>query len=181
MGDRLPNETDRAWQAYQDFRDMGAGRTVRELGRRYKEQKGNKSTPPTSSYQTLKNWAFENNWNERVRAWDAEQQRRDIESQKEARRRQWEADVEQYRKRNQEIGGIAFVSAVNLLQEANYTMSYESQKRAGKSKLHEPSLTKDQALKAFSAVKTLVELARDTNGTALQINELLEEYGLDVR
>ena len=60
--ERLPRETDKAWAAFQSYRDTPAAeRNVRKLNR--------------ESNATTAQWALKYHWTERAQAWDAEQDR----------------------------------------------------------------------------------------------------------
>jgi hypothetical protein len=165
MGDRLSNETDRAWQAFQDFRDMGISRSVIELLRQYKAKKGNGESVPTTSDSTLRNWAFENDWNERVREWDAEEERRRLEFLEKAKREKWEKDVEAYRDRNKRLGSAIFEVVVLLVNEASLAVKEDPKAK----------MTLDQAFRGLGLVSRLAETSQSTEGTALGVTQLLEE------
>lgn len=165
MGDRLPNETDRAWQAFQDYRDMGVSRSIAELVKQYRDRKGQKSIAPTKSHQTLRNWACENNWTDRVKKWDAEEERRRVEFLEKARRERWEQEVEAYRDRNKRLGAATFEVAVLLVNEASLAIKQDQKAK----------MTLDQALKGLGVVSRLAETSQSTEGTALGITQLLEE------
>lgn len=57
--DRQPGETDKAFQAFAVYRDMGAGRTHEAV-----------ATKLAKSTTIISRWASQNNWRERVSAYD---------------------------------------------------------------------------------------------------------------
>lgn len=63
--DMQPDETARAYQAFQAYRDAGAGRSLEKIA-----QDGIKAV------STLRTWSVKHRWAERVRAFDAEAARR---------------------------------------------------------------------------------------------------------
>lgn len=62
--ERQPGESDKAFEAFCIYRDMGSERTLQKVG-----QGLNKSTT------LMSRWSSENNWVERVQAWEDEQDR----------------------------------------------------------------------------------------------------------
>jgi len=59
--ERLPNESSKAYQAFCEYRDMGADRSIRKLA----QARGK----PTST-KWLCHWSAKHNWVERARAYD---------------------------------------------------------------------------------------------------------------
>lgn len=66
---RYSGETVRQNEALQDYIDLGGGRSLTELLRRYRERTSADPIPPTRSLQTLKNWSYANCWQARVARW----------------------------------------------------------------------------------------------------------------
>lgn len=60
MWDRLPKETDKAWEAFQIYRDMGPKRSQRAVGRVL-----------SKSSSLMKRWSQKYNWPDRAHAFDA--------------------------------------------------------------------------------------------------------------
>jgi hypothetical protein len=69
VGERQKYESSAAIQACNDFLRLGPGRTLTDLHRRYTQC--HQSTPPTESYDTLKQWSSRYGWASRAEAWDA--------------------------------------------------------------------------------------------------------------
>lgn len=63
--DMQPSETAKAYQAFQTYRDMGAGRSLEKLGQFFGKTKA-----------AMEQWSVKHGWAERVRAFDAEAARR---------------------------------------------------------------------------------------------------------
>lgn len=160
--DRQDSETDKAWQAFQDFRDMGTGRSPTELAKQYKEKKGKKKNVPTTSYDTLKNWAWENKWTERAKAWDANKAEKEIAYKKQLEHEAWEREVEAYRDRTRR-------AAASLTEIAIMSMGII------KKTLASNELTVDQAIRLYGATPKSLEVGSSLEGTALNILPLLEE------
>lgn len=80
-GEPQKGETQKAIQACNDFLRMGVGRTLSALAEKYTESLQN--TPPTKSYDTLRDWSRTFNWQSRAAAYDATwEQRKNEERQK---------------------------------------------------------------------------------------------------
>ncbi len=162
MVQRLENETDKAWQAFQDFRDMGAGRSVVELVRQYKAKKGNGEIPPTTSDSTLRNWAFENRWTERARAWDAEQEKKRVAQKELEDQEKWISKVEAYRDKHQRLAAISFESSLLIYAEVNKLL------KSG-------NLTPEQVIRLAPYAPRYSETSSSAEGTALGVTQILEE------
>ncbi len=63
-------ESSRARRAFEDYYNLGPGRSLAALARRY--QKQTKARPPTRQMSQLKKWSTELGWQARVAARDAE-------------------------------------------------------------------------------------------------------------
>lgn len=178
MGDRLENETDKAWAMFQNFRDMGPSRTIKALLGRYKQIQADDPNEevPTVSRSTADGWAYKYNWSERIRAWDIEQEKLKVAHQTANKKAKWEAEVEAFRDRNKRFGSAAFEAAIVLLNEARLALESDNEpiKKGGKKKRHSV-LSTDQALRAFAVVGRLAESSQSSEGTALGITQLLEE------
>lgn len=62
--ERQPGETEKAYEAFLVYKNMGAGRTIVAVGRRL-----------SKSRQLMTRWATRYNWKERVQAFDRENER----------------------------------------------------------------------------------------------------------
>ena len=83
----MPNESDRAVLALNDYLRLGAGRSLRKLAQKY--AKTRQSTPPTDSIETLKVWSSDYEWKQRSSQYDAE-----LEAiRNEKRRKEFEAGL----------------------------------------------------------------------------------------
>ena len=162
MGDRLSDETDKAWQAFQDFRDMGTNRSIAELLKQYINKNDQKGIVPTTSNSTIRSWAFTNNWNERAREWDTEEEKRRLERLTVEKRQKWEKDVEDYRDKHRRLAAATFKTS--LLLQSKVTELLES-----------GTLTPEQIIKLAPLVPRYAETAASSEGTALGITQLLEE------
>jgi len=67
LWERLPGESERAWKAFQAFRDALEHRVVSEVG---------KQLTPRCSRQNVWRWSFRWRWEERVAAFDVDRDRR---------------------------------------------------------------------------------------------------------
>ena len=63
-------ETNRARQAFDDYFNLGPGRSLSGLAKRF--QKYTKATPPTTHLRTLKKWSKELEWQRRIGEREAE-------------------------------------------------------------------------------------------------------------
>jgi len=65
-------ETNKAKQAFEDYFNLGPGRSLVALAGQYKRQKDTKQSPPTSNLRTLKTWSTKHRWQDRVALREAE-------------------------------------------------------------------------------------------------------------
>ena len=79
--ERITGETAKAHKGFVDYCEMGAGRSLLKLHRRYTERA---LEPVTLHLRTLKRWSTEHNWQARV----AEYERRAAEQREQERQRQ---------------------------------------------------------------------------------------------
>lgn len=170
---RLPNETDKAWTAFQDFLALGSARSLAALHRQYTDKKREKEIVPTRSQKTILGWSSQFNWFERAKQWDAEEEERRREHLKEKEREAWEQSVEDFRKQSEQISAATTRSVILLLSKANEALTYNpALDPKGKNK---PLLSVDQAIRALSAVPKAGEFAQSTQATALGVAQLLQE------
>lgn len=80
----LPNEPPNAYQAFSDYVNMGAERSIRDLLARYKQQPPNET--PTHQFDTLADWSGKFEWQRRLKdyleelsVWQATKQRERLE------------------------------------------------------------------------------------------------------
>ena len=169
MVDRLPNETDKAWQAFQDFLQMGTSRSLAELHQRYTKQSARDCNPvPTKSVSTLETWSHKFNWFDRAREWDEKEEERRREYLREKQQKEWERQVKNFQEQNQEIADATTRIVIQLLGEASKSLAWDGQ---GK----KPILTPDQAIRAIAAVAKAGEFAQSTQATALGVAQLLQQ------
>lgn len=69
--DRLPNETDKAWQAWLLWRDLNSGRNISAVARKLRK-----------SRQLIDRWLRKYDWRARAEAYDREQDRIRLEAEK---------------------------------------------------------------------------------------------------
>lgn len=80
-GERQSNETDKAVQSCNDWLRMGPGRSLVDLLKQYTD--GYSGVPPTTVYQTLKNWSKKFDWPKRASDYDATwEQRKNAERER---------------------------------------------------------------------------------------------------
>ncbi len=65
-------ETNKAKQAFEDYFNLGPGRSLATLAAQYQRQKGTKQSPPTSNLRTLKTWSTKHGWQDRIAQREAE-------------------------------------------------------------------------------------------------------------
>lgn len=68
--ERRESDTDKAYRALCDYARMGPGRSLDKLHKTYTAPSP-ATEPPTRSFRWLKEWSRMNDWQERVRAYDA--------------------------------------------------------------------------------------------------------------
>ena len=69
--ERQPSDSKKAYAAFCDYRDMGAGRALDKLLARYQALPVT-IIPPTRYRWTIHGWSHRNGWQARVAVWDAE-------------------------------------------------------------------------------------------------------------
>ncbi len=72
----LPGERPKAFAAFELYRQLGPGRSVEEAWRRYRvgaAAPSSRSRTPSRAMPYFSEWAVKYRWQERARAWDAEQ------------------------------------------------------------------------------------------------------------
>src|SRR5215831_10550216 len=89
--ERQPGETSKQWLAFVTYRDLGPARTLAEVCRLL--YPGQRRTPRPVGRVVA--WSSKNDWVERARAWDAEQDRINREAQTEARLEMTERHLQQ--------------------------------------------------------------------------------------
>lgn len=112
LWERQEGETDKAYEAFALYRDMGAGRSLREVARKLNK-----------SLTQITKWSTPNNWSERVSAWDdhADERRRErnLQRQKQVEDNAW-LDYETMRrvieKRVETLKDTNYAGAVSEMQ-----------------------------------------------------------------
>jgi hypothetical protein len=100
--ERQDYETPRAYEAFCKYRDMGTDRAIRAVGR----ELGKSET-------LMARWSSNNNWVERVAAWDAEQDRikREIAQKEQAKA------IREMRKRHADLANAILLKAAKALKK----------------------------------------------------------------
>jgi len=78
---QVPNETNKAYAAFLDYINMGAGRSLRKLHEEYLRQTVGK--PPTKTIFTLEEWSSAHKWQDRLTQYLMELQTRQQKKQQE--------------------------------------------------------------------------------------------------
>ena len=78
---KLDTETPAAYEAFLDYVNMGADRSIRKLVDQYRQQKVTK--PPSTRLETLIGWSRDHQWQARIGRYLEELQKLNIEQQKE--------------------------------------------------------------------------------------------------
>ena len=89
--ERRPSETNKQWLAFVTYRDLGPARTLGEVSRILYPGRRRTRRP----IGRVVAWSSQNNWVERARAWDAEQDRINREAQSKARLEMTERHLQQ--------------------------------------------------------------------------------------
>jgi hypothetical protein len=69
--DRQTDETDRQWEAFMLYRNMGSDRTLRATAEKYRELHG-LTSKPASTERTVQMWSVRWRWRDRCAAWERE-------------------------------------------------------------------------------------------------------------
>lgn len=112
--ERTPTESDKEYQAFATYRDLGYGRSIAKAGKEL----------GLASSQHLEAWSSKNGWVERSRQYDAylEQTRRRENENSHLR------DLEAHRRRAQEFGSTATETARLMLELANHNLRVDQAK-----------------------------------------------------
>ena len=119
MIERLPKETDKAWQAFQDFYAMGQGRSIKVLHQQYSKQNRKKrNVTPTKSYKTIAGWSSTYKWDERVKVADKELEAERLQALKEEAHRKYLERIQAFRTVADQaaVAGIAGSSTLARIQ-----------------------------------------------------------------
>ena len=100
--ERQPDETQKQYEAFCVYRDMGTNRTLEKVG-----QHLGKSTA------LMERWSSKNQWVNRVTAWDDERER----IEREAAQKQQLEDIKKMRKRHAAIATQMLIKASTALQQ----------------------------------------------------------------
>lgn len=112
LWDRQPDETDKAYRAFALYRDLGPEeRSITKASQEYHAQHGLKGSLGTARV-TVGKWSRTHGWVERVRAWDADQDRQQ-RAEKAAERAR---DLQQARERYVQISRLGWSKLVASLQ-----------------------------------------------------------------
>lgn len=160
MGDRLPNETDKAWQAFKDYLELGGGRRLTYLREKYLKEKEENKAVPTVSIKTIEKWSHYYNWAERAREWDVEQEKIRAEIVQENKIKRWKENLEDYQERCKKQSNLYSQICLKIATRVLAVLS-------------ENELTVDQALKAIHGMARLTEISQAVESNALGISQIL--------
>lgn len=116
MIERLEKETDKSWQAFQDYFAMGQGRSVRGLHTQYMAKRSKKIIPPTKSYKTLLLWSSRYGWDGRVKAADKAAEEERLQRMKEEQDREYMERLRSFRKVADQSVTFSMVTSASTLK-----------------------------------------------------------------
>lgn len=125
--DRLPKESDKAWQAFQYYRGMGANRDRKDFLEHIKS--GTHHDPSRSikaTASTIQTWSSRFDWAERLQAWDAEIQRQASVEQAEEQKKEQLERLEVFRKVADQ-GAVANIAAASSLSKVQANLAKKVQ------------------------------------------------------
>lgn len=167
LPDQVEGEPKAAYAAFCDYRALGPGRSIPDLKELYLERiKGSKkmkSSVPSTCLNTLYRWGRTYNWIERAAEYDKKIAEERLRLEVEEKRKQWRREVKSYRERNKKAGQAMFNLSILLTQKALKTLSSDD-------------LDADQAIRTLSAISKLAESSQSLEGTALGIDQLLNDH-----
>jgi len=150
MIERVPGETDKAWQAFQDFFAMGQGRSIKLLHRQYSEQNRKKrNVTPTKSYKTIAGWSSVYKWDERVKAADKEIEAERLQAIKDEQKREQIERLKAFR-------GAADQSAI--LSVATSAKTLKGMQAIAEQVLNQINLDAQTSLKDLALVAQVLQL-----------------------
>jgi hypothetical protein len=154
--DRLPGETPKAFEAFCAYRDLGPTRSLQKA-----------ADGLDKSMKLLGRWSSQHNWQERVAAWDGDQDMLRQEEAISSKRVEYRRNLAEYQKNNLAVGRAAFKAsatiAKQILEFVEKTNSIDSW---------------DDANKASNIIKGLTGLS-DLWAKALAVDRLLQKLEWD--
>jgi hypothetical protein len=147
--ERRDDETDRAWAAFQLYRDMGAGK--RSFAKAYQERYGKDSS--AQAPQFFRTWASEHQWYARATAWDRHLDALNIQAQEE--------EAKRWRDRRRNLLAVYFARLAEAVDVARWI---ETDLTA---KLYDPNKPR---------LKEDVQIRDLTQAVNMIANQLREEY-----
>ena len=103
---RLRGETRKANQALRDYCHLGPGRSLSALRKLYQDYTD--QIPPTRSMATLKVWSGRYHWQDRMKAWEAQEHLKDAQA--------WDERRKQFREKAYELSWEALQKFADMLK-----------------------------------------------------------------
>ncbi len=179
--ERTEGETPKAYQAFTVYRNMGA---TRSLDRVAAEIYGTELTQKRHRNRSqISTWSRQNNWVDRCRDWDREEELLRRERQREIDIAEHDLKLEEYRSQNEHLGHGYMELGERLLEILNLTLDpiafrlqklSESQDPNARIDKADLEVLKDIATSGKSGI-TMVATASTVNADGLLIRQLLQK------
>ena len=175
LWERQPYDTDRSWQAFQGYCELGISRSLSKLLSQYVHQSSNGSPPPSTKRNTLANWSERHNWVERAKAWDAKEELRDLQAREKARESEQLEKIENFRRLHENAGVSGFNAVVRGKAILNVYLEKYFTKEQKPIKEVIQGLTLEDISKISRIVQSLESASSEVWANALGITTLLEQ------
>jgi hypothetical protein len=175
-------ESDRAHTAFLDYVQLGPGRSLAKLAKRYcgqSEGEAGAGSPPTCRLGTLETWSTKFNWQERLAAYKQEQDARDLQL--------WEQRQQDIRAADWAIGEQLRALAADILAQTPQFM--KTTRKVIRGKKGEPdreiitiAIDLPTAIKAIETGSKLQRLAAGMPDSRMEhtLNPVGEEFREDI-
>lgn len=121
MTDRLPEENDRQYLGYSTYRDQGPVRTLIasyiEYWTKTHSGAGKRGECPRKPPANFTQWRSKFHWDDRVRAWDFEQETRERDLQIQADSEKYLSELKQFRDCQLRLGKAGVLAAIKIKQQ----------------------------------------------------------------
>lgn len=174
--DRRENETIKAYAAFCIYRDMGVGRTHEKTAEIYYKPEGSQSKATCRSTSQLRLWSSANNWIDRCKDYDRDEQILERERVRARNAAQHDQELEQFRQSNKAMGSALMAMGARLMKIGDrVAREIENKERITAADL-------DTFLKLPASIKAIANFATiggDLTADGLLIRQILEKIKED--
>ncbi len=179
--EKLDDEPGKVYRAFLDYCQMGAGRSLTKLQKRYQSAAealplSDPVEPPTKRLQTLKTWSVKWDWQRRVEAWDkAQQEAEDAlwrERQLKIREQDWETGTDL-----RDLVDTMLREGVNFIKTKRRFIKGDPEKGVPDREIITMALDGQFLVKAAEAASKLQRLAAGMPDSATEVSGEVKSVG----